>query len=189
MIERLSSHWWLFLIRGILAVALGILMGAFPGAAVFTLAIFFGAYAFVDGIVAIATAIRMNHADYNWLWLLLEGVLGVLVGVITFFFPAFVALWLVFLFGAWAVLTGIFAIVTAIRIRQAIANEILMILFGAISIVAGIAIYVFPLYGVFALAWTIGIYAILAGIFMIGLAFRLRRLHGTGTGTAAGAPA
>ena len=189
MIERLSSHWWLFLIRGILAVVLGLLMVTFPGAAVFTLAIFFGAYAFVDGIVAIAGAIRMNHADYNWVWLLLEGVLGVIVGVITFFFPGFVALWLVFLFGAWAVLSGIFAIVSAFRIRQAIANEILMILFGAISIVAGIAIYVFPLYGIFALAWTIAIYAILAGIFMIGLAFRLRRLHGTGTGTAAGAPA
>jgi uncharacterized membrane protein HdeD (DUF308 family) len=178
MIARLSSHWWLFLIRGILALALGILMPLFPGAAILTLAILFGAYAFVDGIVAIVAAVRMNHTDYKWTWLLLEGVLGVIVGAITFFFPGFVALWLVFLFGAWAILTGILAIVTAVRLRVAIANEILMILFGVISIVAGIAIFVFPLYGVFALVWTISIYALLAGIFLIGLAFRLRRLPG-----------
>ena len=185
MIAQLSSHWWLFLIRGILALALGILIPLFPGAAILTLALLFGAYALVDGVVAIIAAIRMNHAEGNWIWMLLEGVLGVIVGAITFIFPGLVALWLVFLFGAWAILTGILAIVSAFQIRQAIANEILMILFGAISIVAGIAIFVFPIYGVFALAWTIGIYAILAGIFLIGLAFRLRNLHGT----AAGSPA
>jgi uncharacterized membrane protein HdeD (DUF308 family) len=185
MIAQLSSHWWLFLIRGILALVLGILIPLFPGAAILTLAILFGAYALVDGLVAIVAAVRMNHADYNWIWLVLEGILGVIVGAITFFFTGLVALWLVFLFGAWAILTGILAIASAIRIRQAIANEILMILFGTISIVAGIAIFVFPLYGVFALAWTIGIYAILAGIFLIGLAFRLRNLHGTPAGSPA----
>jgi uncharacterized membrane protein HdeD (DUF308 family) len=185
MIAQLSSHWWLFLIRGILALILGILIPLFPGAAILTLAILFGAYALVDGAVALVTAIRMNHATNNWIWLLLEGVLGILVGVLTFVFPGLIALYLVFLFGAWAILTGILAIATAFRIRQAIANEILMILFGAISIVAGIAIFVFPLYGVFALAWTIGIYAILAGVFLIGLSFRLRNLHGTAAGTPA----
>jgi uncharacterized membrane protein HdeD (DUF308 family) len=177
MISRLSSHWWLFLIRGILALALGILFPLFPGAAIFTLAILFGAYAFVDGIFAIAAAVRMNHADYNWIWLLLEGVLGIIVGIITFAYPGITALWLIYLFGAWAILTGIFAIVTAFRIRQAIANEILMTLFGAISVVAGIVIFFVPIYGLFALVWTISIYAILAGIFLIGLAFRLRRLN------------
>jgi len=187
MIARLSSHWWLFLIRGILALALGICMPLFPGAAILTLAILFGAYAFVDGIVAIVAAIRLNHADGNWIWLILEGILGIIVGVITFFYPGITALWLIYLFGAWAILTGIFAIVTAFRVRQAIANEILMILFGAISIAAGIFIYFSPIYGAFALVWTISIYALLAGIFLIGLAFRLRGMSGTGTAT--GSPA
>ncbi len=185
MIDRLSSHWWLFLIRGILALVLGILMPLFPGAAILTLAILFGAYAFVDGIVAIAAAVRMNHAEGSWIWMLLEGALGIAVGVITFFYPGITVLWLVYLFGAWAVLSGIFAIATAVRLRKAIANEVLMILFGVISVVAGIVIFAAPLYGVLALVWTISIYAILAGIFMVGLAFRLRRLSGTATGSPA----
>ncbi len=177
MISRLASYWWLFLIRGILALALGIAMPFFPGAAILTLAILFGAYALVDGIVAIVAAIRMNHAEASWWWLLLEGVLGILVGVLTFFYPGITALWLVYLFGAWAIVTGILAIASAFRLRLAIANEILMILLGAISVVAGVVIFFVPVYGVFAIVWTISIYAILAGIFLIGLAFRLRGLQ------------
>jgi uncharacterized membrane protein HdeD (DUF308 family) len=179
MIARISSHWWLFLIRGILAIALGILMPLFPGAAIFTLAILFGAYAFVDGIVAIAAALRMNHAEANWGWLLFEGVLGVIVGVITFFYPGITALWLVYLFAAWAILTGALAIASAIRLRKVIPNEWLMILFGALSVVAGVAMWFVPLAGVLAIVWTISVYAILAGIFLIGLAFRLRSMQAT----------
>ena len=181
MIARLSSHWWLFLIRGILAIALGILFLLFPGAAVFTLAILFGAYAFVDGIVAIAAAIRLNHTDMNWLWLLVEGVLGIIVGVLTFFNPGVTALFLVYLFGGWAVATGVLAIVSAIRLRTVITNEILMILLGILSVAAGIAIIFVPTIGAFALVWIISFYALLAGIFLIGLAFKLRGLsHAAG---------
>ncbi len=184
MIARLSSHWWLFLVRGILALALGILLPLFPGAAIFTLALLFGAYAFVDGIVAIAAAVRMNHAEHNWGWLLVEGVLGVLVGVITFFYPGITVLWLIYLFAAWAILTGIAAIVTAVRLR-AVVNEWLTIVLGALSLIAGIVILFEPAVGALAIVWTISVYAILAGIVLIGLAFRLRGLHGRVAGTPA----
>jgi uncharacterized membrane protein HdeD (DUF308 family) len=184
MLERLSSHWWLFLIRGILALALGILLPLFPGAAIFTLALLFGAYAFVDGIVAIAAAVRMNHAEHNWGWLLVEGVLGVLVGVITFFYPGITVLWLIYLFAAWAILTGIAAIVTAVRLR-ALLNEWLTIVLGALSLIAGIVILFEPAVGALAIVWTISVYAILAGIVLIGLALRLRGLHGRAAGTPA----
>ncbi|HEX3465440.1 MAG TPA: HdeD family acid-resistance protein [Candidatus Elarobacter sp.] len=184
MIERLTSHWWLFLIRGILALALGILMPLFPGATIYVLAILFGAYAFVDGIVAIAAAIRMNHAEHNWGWLLVEGVLGVLVGVITFFYPTITVLWLIYLFAAWAILTGIAAIVAAIRLRP-LVNEWLTILLGVLSVAAGIAIWFVPAAGAFAIVWIISVYALLAGILFIGLAFRIRGLHGRVAGTPA----
>jgi uncharacterized membrane protein HdeD (DUF308 family) len=184
MIARLSSHWWLFLIRGILALALGILLPLFPGAAIFTLALLFGAYAFVDGIVAIAAAIRMNHAEHNWGWLLVEGVLGVLVGVITFFYPGITVLWLIYLFAAWAILSGIAAIVTAVRLR-ALVNEWLTIVLGALSLIAGIVILFEPAVGALAIVWTISVYTILAGIVLIGLALRLRGLHGRVAGTPA----
>jgi uncharacterized membrane protein HdeD (DUF308 family) len=185
MIERLGSHWWLFLVRGILALVFGLVVPFAPGAALLTLAFFFGAYAFVDGVVAIATAVRMNHAEGRWIWMFVQGLLGLAVGIFTVFAPALVALWLIFLFGAWAIVTGVLAIGSAFRLRQAIAGEVLMILLGIISIAAGVFTFISPLFGALALVWTISVYAILVGIFLIGLAFRLRRLQGV----AAGSPA
>lgn len=181
MVAQVASHWWLFLIRGILAILLGIAMPLFPGAAILTLALLFGAYAFVDGIVAIAAAIRMDHADGNPAWLIVEGFLGLAVGVITFVYPGLTALWLVYLFAAWAILTGILAIFTAVRMRAVIQNEWITVILGVLSIVAGVAIWFAPAAGVLALVWIISVYALLAGIFFIGLALRLRGLHWGGT--------
>lgn len=176
MLARLSSHWWLFLIRGVLALALGIVMPLVPGAAILTLALVFGAYAFVDGIVAIAAAIRMRHADSQLLWLIVEGVLGVLTGIVTFVYPGITALVLVFLFAWWAVFSGIAAIVTAVRFRALIPNEWLTIILGVLSVVTGVVMFLVPAAGALAIVWTISVYALLAGIVMIGLAFRLRGL-------------
>jgi uncharacterized membrane protein HdeD (DUF308 family) len=177
MIALLASHWWIFLIRGILALALGIAMPLFPGAAIVALAILFGAYAFVDGVVAITAAVRMNHADANWRWLLIEGLIGIAAGIVTFLWPGITALWLVYVFASWAILTGVLSVATAIRLRDVIANEWLMILLGVLSVAAGIVIFFVPVAGVFAIVWTISIYAILAGVVFLGLAFRLRALR------------
>jgi uncharacterized membrane protein HdeD (DUF308 family) len=165
------------LIRGILALALGIAMPLFPGAAIVALAILFGAYAFVDGVVAIAAAVRMNHADANWVWLLVAGVIGIGAGIVTFLWPGITVLWLVYLFASWAILTGVLSIATAIRLRSVVANEWLMILLGVVSVAAGIIIFFVPVAGVLAIVWTISIYAILAGVLFLGLAFRLRALR------------
>lgn len=180
MVARLSTHWWLFLIRGILAVALGIVMPLVPGAAIFTLAILFGAYALLDGVVAIATAIRIRHGGTNVVWLIVEGVLGIVVGILTFAYPGLTVLGLVYLFAWWAILSGAAAIANAVRFRAVVPNEVLTIALGLLSILAGVAIFFLPAAGVLAIVWTISIYAFLAGIFMIGLALRLRGLGARG---------
>ncbi len=184
MIDRLASHWWLFLIRGILALALGILAPLFPGAALLTIAILFGAYAFVDGIVAIWTATRLNHADSRWIWLLVEGVLGILVGIYCALLPGSAALTLAFLLGAWAIVTGVLALASAFSARRHVPNEWLWVLTGIVSVLFGIAVFFAPVLGLLALVWMLSVYALLAGIFFIGLAFRLRGA-GRRTGLAA----
>jgi uncharacterized membrane protein HdeD (DUF308 family) len=178
MIARLASHWWLFLIRGILALALGIAVPFFPGAAIVATAILVGAYAFVDGIVAIIAAVRMNHAEGNWMWLLVEGVCGIIVGLVTFFYPLITIAVLAYLVGAWFIVTGVMAIATGMRLRGHIGNEIFLIIVGLLSLFAGVIVFFTPVLGLFVLVWTISIYALLAGIFFIGLAFRLRGLGG-----------
>ena len=87
MVDRLVSHWWLFLIRGLLALAFGIALLAFPLAGLFVIAILFGAYAFVDGVLALVAATRMRHTGGSWGWLLLEGVVGIVAGICAALWP------------------------------------------------------------------------------------------------------
>jgi uncharacterized membrane protein HdeD (DUF308 family) len=134
MIARISAHWWVFLLRGIVALALGIAMPFYPGAALFAIAILFGAYAFVDGIFAIVAAVRMSHAGVSWPWLIVEGVLGIIVGLITFFAPFATAIGLAYLVGFWFIVTGVLSIATGVRLRGHLGSEIWLIVVGLLSI-------------------------------------------------------
>jgi uncharacterized membrane protein HdeD (DUF308 family) len=174
MLQLLVSHWWLFLIRGILALAFGVACLVFPIAALWVIALLFGVYAFVDGIVAVVASIRMNHAGGRWGWLLLEGILGILAGLVVFAYPGLAALTLALLLGAWAIVTGVLAIASAFSARRHVPNEWLWVLSGVVSLIFGIAIFWSPAFGLFALVWMVAFYAILAGIFLIGFSFRLR---------------
>ncbi|HYZ14829.1 MAG TPA: DUF308 domain-containing protein [Candidatus Acidoferrum sp.] len=184
MIERLSSHWWLFLIRGILAILLALAALAFPGAALVSIAILFGAYAFVDGVVAIWTATRISHTDNRWGWLLFEGIVGILAGVFTFFYPIATVFALAFLLGAWAIISGILAIGSAFDARRHVPHEWLWVLSGIVSIIFGVAVFFVPAVGLFGLVYMLSFYALLAGIFFIGLAVKIRGLSGRTTSAA-----
>ncbi|HEY4441942.1 MAG TPA: DUF308 domain-containing protein [Candidatus Elarobacter sp.] len=177
MLERLVSHWWLFLIRGLLAIVFGVLLLVWPAAGLFTIAILFGAYAFVDGVFALVASFRMSHEGRRWIWLLLEGIVGIAAGIAAALLPAAAIFALTILLGAWAIITGVLAIASAMTIRAHVANEILAILLGLLSIVFGLVVFWLPAIGIIALLYTVSFYAILAGVLLIGLAFRLRRLN------------
>jgi uncharacterized membrane protein HdeD (DUF308 family) len=183
MVDRLVSHWWLFLIRGLLALAFGIALLAFPLAGLFVIAILFGAYAFVDGVLALVAATRMRHAGGSWGWLLLEGVVGIVAGICAALWPGLAVLTLAVLLGAWAIVTGVLAIASAFTARLHVPGEWLWLLSGIVSVIFGIAIFWSPAFGLFALVWMVSFYAIVAGVLLIGLSLRLRR-HGTPAGAA-----
>ncbi|MFL6467791.1 MAG: HdeD family acid-resistance protein [Pyrinomonadaceae bacterium] len=171
----LARNWWMFLIRGVLALIFGIVAFFFPAAAFLSLVLIFGAFAFVDGIFAIIAAFTSNAKSENWLWLILEGVIGIFIGVLTIVQPAAMGeAWLV-LIGVWALVTGIFEVITAIRIRKQIEGELWLILSGLISVAFGILVLINPISGAFAIGFIIGIYAIIFGATLIALSLRLRK--------------
>jgi uncharacterized membrane protein HdeD (DUF308 family) len=174
----LAKNWWIFLLRGILAVLFGIVALFFPAAAFLTLVLIFGAYALVDGIFAIVAAFTSNAKSENWWWLMLEGVFGILVGLLTLIQPAAMGGALLILIAAWAIITGIFEIITAIRLRKMIEGEFWMILSGLASVAFGILVSVNPQSGAFAIGFIVGIYALMFGITLIMLALGLRK-HST----------
>jgi uncharacterized membrane protein HdeD (DUF308 family) len=165
----------MFLLRGILALIFGVVAIAFPATAFLSLVLIFGAFALVDGIFAIVSAFTSNAKSENWWWIILGGIVGILIGVLTLIQPAAMGEAWLLLIGAWAIVTGIFEVITAIRIRKRIEGEFWMILSGLLSIAFGVLISINPLSGAFAIGTIIGIYALIFGISMIALSLRLRK--------------
>lgn len=174
MIDVLARNWWALLIRGIAAIVFGIAAFVWPGLAGFALVVLFGAYAFVDGIFALVSAIRAAESHQRWWPLALEGIVGIVIAAVVFFDWQIAATALYFTIAAWAVVTGIFEIVAAIELRKAIAGEWLLALGGVLSILFGVLMVVFPAAGVLSVIWLIAFYALLFGAAMIALSLRLR---------------
>jgi uncharacterized membrane protein HdeD (DUF308 family) len=176
--ETLARNWWLLVVRGVLAVIFGILAFALPGATVFALVILFAAYMAVDGIMAIVLAIRRAQQRREWWALVLEGIAGLAIAVITVIWPDVTALALLYLIAAWALVTGVMEIAAAIRLRKVMRGEFFLGLAGVASIAFGIIAILFPREGAVALLWLIGTYAIVFGVILIVLGIRLRSWRG-----------
>jgi len=171
MLQLLARRWWALALRGVIVVLFGLLTFFIPGITLISLVLLFGLYAILDGIFDIVSA--MKAPGHHWP-LLVEGIVGIVAGLVTFMWPAITAMVLVYLIAFWAILTGLLEIVAGIRLREVIANEMLLILMGVISTLFGILIIIFPGAGALAIIIWIGAYAMVFGIILIALAFRLR---------------
>jgi uncharacterized membrane protein HdeD (DUF308 family) len=175
-VDVLSRNWWLVALRGVAGILFGILTLFAPGISLAALVLLYGAYAFADGLLAIVSAVRRRGAGDRWWLLLLEGLVGIAAGVLTVIWPGITALALLYLIAAWALLTGIFEIAAAIRLRKIISHEWLLGLSGVASIVFAMVLMLFPGAGALAVVLWIGAYAFVFGALLIALGFRLRSL-------------
>jgi uncharacterized membrane protein HdeD (DUF308 family) len=170
----LSSRWGWIVFRGVVAVLFGLLAFARPGVTTLTLVLMFGVYAFVGGIGAILAAARRGRAGSSWGMLLLDGLLGVAAAIAAVVWPVSTAVAFLWLIGAWAIVTGLLEIGSAIRLRKLIDNEWALGLAGAVSVAFGLLVLYRPLAGGLALIWWMGAYALAFGVLMLVLGFRLR---------------
>jgi uncharacterized membrane protein HdeD (DUF308 family) len=176
MLTMLARNWWVVALRGVFAIIFGVLAIVWPGITLLALITLFGAYALVDGIFAVIAGIASYGRNERWWAVLLEGIAGIILGVLTFLWPGTTALVLVYFIAAWALITGVFEIAAAIRLRKEIQGEWMMVLSGILSIVFGLFLVIAPGAGALGLTLVIGAYAIVFGILLIILAFRLRKL-------------
>jgi uncharacterized membrane protein HdeD (DUF308 family) len=177
----LAESWWSLVLRGLLAILLGVIAFTMPAITLGALVILFGVYALTDGIVAIIGAYRASKAHERWGVLLIEGLAGIVAAGVTVMWPGITALTLVLLIGAWALITGIFEIVAAVKLRKYISGEWLLLLSGIVSILFGLLVAILPLAGALAIAFCIGVYSVIFGVLLISLGLRLRVLATTET--------
>jgi uncharacterized membrane protein HdeD (DUF308 family) len=174
MLHLLARYWWALALRGLFAVLFGLLTFFIPGITLLALVLLFGVYALLDGIFDIVSAFRSS--SHHWAFVV-EGVVGIIVGILTLIWPGITGMVLLYLIAFWAIFTGVLEIVAGIRLRAAIANELLLILMGILSLLFGLLIIIFPGAGALAIAFWIGAYALIFGTMLIAFAFRLRRFR------------
>ena len=169
----LVDRWWLFLLRGLLAILFGVLTLLQPVAALAVLVLLFGVWAFIDGVSALALAIGRTH---SW-QLFIVGLIGIAVGAFTFYRPDLTAIGLYAAFAGWSIARGLLEIAVAIELRREIEGEAWLVVGGIASIAFGVLLIMLPAIGVLTVAWLIGAYALVFGVLMLGLSLRLRRVR------------
>jgi uncharacterized membrane protein HdeD (DUF308 family) len=169
----LARNWWLIALRGLLGVIFGLVALILPFATILALVLLFSAYMIVDGVFSIAAAVRVARQGDRWGLLALQGVASLAAGVLAFFLPGITVLAFVLLVAAWSLVTGCLLLVVSFRIDRGhgrwwlALNAVASIAFGVLAILA-------PLAGAVVLTWWIGAFALLFGILLIIVAFRLR---------------
>lgn len=173
----LAENWWAVALRAALAILFGIVAFLLPVETLLALALIFAAYLLVDGVLAIVAAVRAR-GDERWGLLLLEGILNIAVAVIAFLFPAGAVLAFVLVTAAWAIVTGGLMLWSAFRLGQS-DGRWWMALSGIASIIFGALLVIAPLVGAVVLTWWLGAYAIVFGVALLVLAWRLRKRKDT----------
>lgn len=172
----LVKHWWSLALRGLFALLFGVLALVWPEITIGLLVILFGAFAFADGFLAIIAALCYAKRWHRGV-LFLQGLVGIVVGIIVFFWPAITAIVLLFLIAIWALVTGFFEIIAAFRLPVGTGGKWLLGLSGLLSVVIGLILVSRPGAGLLVIIWLIGIYAILAGVTLFILAFMLKGMQ------------
>lgn len=172
---QVSRHyWWLLGIRGLAAVLFGLVAILWPGWTLLVLIIFFGVYALVDGVAAMIASFHGRRHSRQWWLLLIGGLIGVAIGVLTFVWPAITALVLLYLIASWAIVTGFFELAAAFSVWLPFPFRWTLALAGVVSLLFGVFLALRPGIGLLSLVWAIGIFAIIYGVLLITHAFQSR---------------
>ena len=167
---ELATKWWVLLLRGILLIIAGLLAVVSP----VTWVIFVGVYMLIDGMTLLLAGVSDQPGGQSRWPLLIIGVLGLLAGLLILWNPALGGITLTYVIAAWASVTGVLTIISALRLREEIDNEWWLVLSGVLAIIVGILVFQNVLAGILTIAWVFGLFAVVVGILSIALAFRVR---------------
>ena len=175
MQSYIARSWSAWMVRGIVSILFGIVALAYPFATLTSLVLLAASFIFVDGIFAFFAMFTRRENGHFWWSSFFEALLGVAVGLALFFWPGIALLTFLYFMASWAVISGVFEIAAAIRLRKVIEREWALGLAGLTSIIFGLVIAFFPGSGLVATSWMLGGYAVVFGVLMINTSINLRR--------------
>ena len=172
-VRTMSEHWWVVLLRGVLAILFGVLAYSWPGLTAIILVTIWGIYALIDGIFGVVAGIRGK-----WTSLIVLGLLGIAAGVVALLWPGLTAISLLWVLAVWVIVAGAMQVSAAIRLRKEVQGEWLWILSGLLMVGLGLVFFLFPGAGILSVTWLLASLAIVWGILLVMLAFKLKGLKG-----------
>lgn len=175
-LKQLADSWWLFVAQGVLSIIFGVLALVWPGRTLVVLTVLFGLLLLVNGIVVVLSAIGFAASNLPWGWRITVGLLGILAGLIILRWPGETAVTALLFIGFWAIIVGISQVIGGIADHAALAHAWLVALDGVVAIIFGILMVVWPASGLLTLALLVGIFAIVHGLDLCAIAFRVRSL-------------
>ena len=174
MLTLLRRGWWLFVVQGVAAALFGLLALVWPDRTLQGLVTIFGAFALIDGILSLGSMFGTVALGIAWLPLLVRGLSGIAIGLVSFNYPDITALVLLYIIGIWAVALGLLQILAGVLLRKRLEKEWLPILTGVVSVVFGCWLFASPGEGALAVITLIGLFFMALGALLIAAGFRLR---------------
>jgi len=171
--DILARNWWAVALRGVLGILFGLIALVFPGATMLSLVLVFAAYLLVDGVFAIVAAVRAARQREQWGLLTLEGIVNIAAAVLAVLWPGLTVIAFVLLIAAWAIVTGVLVLAAASRLNID-HGRWWLVLGGVASLAYGVLLIIAPLIGALVLTWWIGAYALVFGVALLVLAFKLK---------------
>jgi uncharacterized membrane protein HdeD (DUF308 family) len=177
MLDLFAKNWWVYIVRGAVALIFGLYAWFMPGLAMKFLLMFFGIFVLIEGVFTIVGSIAGRKASDVWWLVLLEGAAGLVIGLLTLTRPGFVATVIVIFIAVWAIWGGLFRIIAAIKLRKEIDSEWLLIFGGAVSILFGLMLFKHTGAGIVAVSWLIAFFARMIGVLLISFGIKARKFQ------------
>jgi len=177
LVALLAENWWAIAIRGVLGIGFGLVALFLPGATMLSLVLVFAAYAFADGIFGLVSAFRAARQHERWGYLTLEALVNIATAAIAVLWPDMTVLAFVLLVAFWAILSGVLMLAAAFELQR-VNGRGWLVLGGLVSVLYGVLLVGAPLLGAVVLTWWLGAYAIVFGVSLLVLSFRLRAQAG-----------
>ena len=177
MLDLFARNWWIYVVRGALALIFGMYAWFMPGLAMKVLLMFFGIFVLLEGLFAIIGSIAGRKYSEVWWLVLMEGIAGLVLGLLTLTRPEFVATLIVIFVAAWAIWGGLFRIIAAVRLRKHIEGEWLLIFGGIVSMLFGLMLLKHTGAGIVAISWMIAFFASMFGVLLISFGIKVRKFQ------------
>ena len=175
MENKITSNWYLVLIKGIIMILLSMMVFSRPAGALLAFALYIGIALIATGFTILFHGISLKRANSNtnWGWAVFEGLLDIFLGYVLLTNPLVTAEVLPWMFGFWAVFYGILLIISSFSGDG--NGGWTKMLSGILMIIIGNIIMHNPLFAGMSLVIWVGILLMIAGVFNVIISFSLKK--------------